>query len=168
MSGMNLPSRYLEARKRLSFDQVSLGYGGIKVFPLREIEEAQVGYSVSPDGAPLCGSEPGDWNANWIVIGYETGLGDPLFIDAGNPDLPVFTAMHGESSWNPDLIGKTPEAFAASFDEFREIAAKRQDPISLEENPITDGERKAFLQRIAELNGIEFAPEFWSVLVQDF
>jgi hypothetical protein len=76
--------------------------------------------------------------------------------------------MHGESSWNPDLIGKTPEAFAASFDEFREIAANRQDPISFEENPITDGERNAFLRRIAELNGIEFAPEFWSVLVQDF
>jgi len=98
---MKLPDRYNEVRESLPSTEVSFGCGGIKLFSLAEIENGQLGYSVAPDGRSLCSGETGAWQPNWVVIGYETACGDPLFIDIRGAALPVFTAIHGEGAWEP-------------------------------------------------------------------
>ena len=135
------------------------------MFSQDDITLGQVGYSVTAVGKPLCGIDLGDWKSSWVVIAYETGLGDPLFLDTDDPALPVLTAMHGEGDWRPDTVATSIEAFFACFYEFTRIAQGRESPVALESHPIKDGERTAFLRRIAEINGIESASEFWALLL---
>ena len=45
--------------------------------------------------------EPPLWQPNWLVVGYETLLGDPIFVDLDDPELPVMTAMHDVHPWDP-------------------------------------------------------------------
>src|SRR5690348_10851647 len=96
---VRVPQNYFEQRESISFDDIRYGAGGIKLFRAAELDEGQVGYSVSPDGKSLCTGKQGAWQPNWLVVGYETACGDPLFIHTDNPALPVFTAMHGEGEW---------------------------------------------------------------------
>jgi hypothetical protein len=72
-----------------------------------EIEKMQLGYSVSINGDPLYGFDEGDWQEGWVVIGYETGCGDPIFIDLNEGGLPVYTAMHGCGVWSPQVLSES-------------------------------------------------------------
>jgi hypothetical protein len=162
---MNIPPQYQNIRKSLP-DEVSFGAGGIELFPAAEIERLQVGYSVKPDGSSLCAGDDGAWQPTWIVIGKETGLGDPIFIDSSSAALPVYTAMHGEGIWESNPVASTAEAFAGCFNELSRIAAGRANPAELDANPLRDDERAQFLARIAELNGTSIAPEFWDLILE--
>jgi hypothetical protein len=162
---MNVPEPYNEVRRSLRVAEVNFGIGGIKLFSLVELDGAQIGYSVAPDGKPLWGNEPGAWQASWVVIGYETGCGDPLFIDTHAIALPVFTAIHGEGEWEPFQIASSFEVFARCVEEFSRIAIGRSNPVELAANPVRDDERSMYLRRIAEMNQSHSAPEFWDVLL---
>lgn len=163
---MKLPDRYNKLREHLPNDEVSYGIGGIKLFSAAELEDGQLGYSVAPDGSSLCSGEPGAWQPNWVVIGYETGLGDPLFLDTDLASLPVFTAMHGEGAWKPVSVATSVEAFGMCLEEFARISEGHSNPVECEANPVSDDERIVFLRRVAELNHVSNAPEFWDVLLQ--
>lgn len=163
---MKMPDRYREVFAGLPKSEVSFGSGGIKLFSASEFEGGQVGYSVAPDGKPLCGDETGAWQSNWIVVGYETGCGDPLFIDTGASELPVFTAMHGEGAWVPVEVAISVKAFAKCVEEFSRISVGRSNPAEHEANPVGDEERVAFLHSIAQANQTNDAPEFWEVLLE--
>src|SRR5579864_6181301 len=78
---MNIPPQYAAWREALGLDELSFGCGGIRMFSLVEMDEAQVGYSRAEDGGSLCDGAVGSWKPKWIVIGYETGLGDPIILD---------------------------------------------------------------------------------------
>ena len=80
-------------------------------------------------------------------MGYETGCGDPLFVDTGVSELPVFTAMHGEGAWEPVQVAISVEAFAKCIEEFSRISVGRNNRVEREANPVSDGERVAFLQQ---------------------
>jgi len=125
---MTLPDRYNKVRETLSSTEVSYGCGGIKLFSGAEVEDGQIGYSVSPDGSSLCSDEAGAWQANWVVIGYETACGDPLFTDIDAAALPVFTAIHGQGAWEPVQIAASIEAFAKCIEEFSRISVGRGNP----------------------------------------
>lgn len=162
---MSVPARYIDLRKSLP-DEVSFGCGGIKIFSAAEIEKQQLGYSVAPDGSSLCTGVEGAWQPNWLVIGHETALGDPIFIDPDAAAMPVFTAMHGVGAWEPAQIATSGQAFANCMNEFSRISAGRANPAERDSNPVSDDERKRFLDRMAELNGLASAPEFWDLLLE--
>jgi hypothetical protein len=126
---MKLPDRYNKLRENWPSDEVSYGSGGIKLFGAGELENGQLGYSVAPDGSSLCSGENGAWRPNWVVIGYKTGLGDPLFVDTDLATLPVFTAMHGEGAWEPVLVAASVEAFGICIEEFARISEGRSNPV---------------------------------------
>jgi hypothetical protein len=81
----------------------------------------QIGYSVKPNGDSLYGFEEGDWQEGWYVIGRESQCGDPIFIDLNDPDIPVYTAMHGAGIWNEELL-------ASSYKEFIDMV-KSKSPL---------------------------------------
>ena len=162
---MKFPASYIEILKTMP-EEISYDIGGIKLFPVAELEQAQVGYSLGPDGKSLCGDNDGDWRSSWIVIGHETACGDPLFIDTNDTALPVLTAIHGEGAWEPRPVAISIKAFAQCLEVFSHISSNRRNPVELENNPLSEGERSAFLHRIAELNERKFQPEFWNVLSQ--
>jgi hypothetical protein len=162
---MSVPDGYAPVLAKLPTLEVSFDVGGLKLFPVSSLEDAQVGYSRTHDGKSLVGQDSGAWKGNWMVIGRETCCGDPIFIDVEDTRLPVFTAMHGEGSWNPQQIAISIEAFAASFQEFALVAKLRTSPVALKEHPVEDAERAAFLSRIEHLNQGLTGQEFWELMV---
>jgi hypothetical protein len=63
-----------------------------------QLSKLQVGYGIGLDGRSLLGPE-GHWQPHWLVIGTEALLGDPVFVDLDEPELPVCTARHGQDRW---------------------------------------------------------------------
>ena len=93
---MSVPFRYEAVVSELSSLDVSFDVGGLRLFPISALEDAQVGYSKTADGRSLVTRESGSWRANWMVIGQETCCGDPIFVDTEDARNPVFSAMHGK------------------------------------------------------------------------
>jgi hypothetical protein len=50
-----------------------------------------------------------EWNADWVVIGDCSA--DPVIADTSKPETPIFTAMHGCGSWEPELIAPNLGAY---------------------------------------------------------
>jgi hypothetical protein len=142
---LDVPLRYNNFLAALRVSEVSYGCGGIKIFSAAEIDGGHVGYAVGADGTSFCDRDQGAWRPNWIVIGYETACGDPIFIDADDPTLPVFSAPHGEGVWNPEPVATSIDSFARSLVEFARIAERRGNPLERESNPLSNEERVAFL-----------------------
>ena len=157
-------ARFRDFLAALITKEVSFGAGGIRIYSASEIENAQVGYSVTPQGRSLCGNGKGKWRSAWTVIGEEIGLGDPIFVDTVDPNLAVFTAIHGEGDWNPNRIAVSIDAFTNILREFASIAAGRSNPAAAEDNPTSEEEKQAFLLRVAEINGEKSAAAFWEDL----
>jgi hypothetical protein len=157
---------YIEIRSRLPIAKVTLGYTTVTIFSELELEEAQVGYSVSDSGERFTGVKKGDWKESWLVIGTEDLCGDPIFVDLNMPDLPVFTAAHGQGEWIPVMIAGSFEGFGKALGEIERISDGRQNPVQLQRNPLPVGERERVLSRIAELNPnaeLEFWESWFSV-----
>lgn len=151
---------YKELLNTLAIPAVSLGYTAVRVHGVDELEEAQIGYSIDPSGPSLVDGEPGSWQRQWVVIGYEDGCGDPIFIDAETESFPVYTAMHGKGNWEPNLIATGLLNFAAAMREIATVAKGRENPVALEANPIASLERGNVLDRIQRQNpGIDLT--FW-------
>jgi len=163
---MITPPRYNDLRTSAKFDEISFGSGGIRLFRLPEIEREQVGYSISQDGASLCKEGDGAWQPSWIVIGRETACGDPLILETSDPALPVLFAIHGEGTWEPEVIAVSFDAFLASLEEFARISAGRGNPAARDANPMGERERDAFLTRISGLNDQKIQIDFWEALLE--
>ena len=164
---MDMPAALLRALAELNPREVSFGYGGLKLLGIEELAEGQVGYALGIDDQSLSGSAPGDWRREWIVFCYDTGLGDPIFVDSGSPEFPVFTAMHGEGAWEPKPVAISLEAFRECWDEFARIANGRSNPVELEANPLSKAARQSFLNGVRQINGSRIDAELWVVLVDD-
>ncbi|MGE6599980.1 SMI1/KNR4 family protein [Bacillus proteolyticus] len=74
-------------------------YVNFDIFSFEQLEEFQVGYSIDTDGNSLVTDEEDTWDANWIVIAYETMCGDPIIIDLNEDGYPISSLMHGMDSW---------------------------------------------------------------------
>jgi hypothetical protein len=164
---MILPEKYCEVRSSLGFDQINLGASGVCLFKLTQIERGQRGYSVAANGSELCGNREGAWQRNWVVIGHDTGCGDPLILDTADPALPVLTDFHGQGKWNPVCIAIRLDTFVFSLKEFAKIANGRGTPVELDANPLTAAERQDFLGRISDVNHGRAAMDFWGSLLEE-
>jgi hypothetical protein len=159
---IDIPESYPLRRSSLGFDAVPYGVGGIELYQVGELEGAQTGYSVDTEGRSLTGSDPGDWSSDWIVFGFETACGDPIFLSSGQPHS-VFTAMHGEGDWSPDVVAPSIEKFWDCLEIFRGFAAGRGSPGELEANPPNDTEIEAYLQALLRCcDGDPAAVAFWA------
>lgn len=85
---------YLECLTRfLSCDlNISKGMDDICLYGADNLEERQIGYSVSEQGEPLEG-----WPKNYLVIADR--FADPYCIDTAQEDSCVYFANHGEGEW---------------------------------------------------------------------
>ena len=155
---MNLPAGYELFLSRLPQLEVVFGVGGIQLFPISALEAAQAGYAVGPQGQSLCGEAEGQWKSTWTVIGIETSLGDPIFVDSTSPESPVFSAQHGEGAWSPIPIATSLGTLAKILAEYGVMAEYRESLENLEEdNP----KCVAFVERVEKLNDGKIKNEFW-------
>jgi len=156
---VTIPERYKKIRAAVPLDSVSIGYASINLAPAAELEAAQQGYSIIPEG------DETDWHDEWVVIGHEEQCGDPVFIDTDDEDYPVYTAAHGTGEWNPRLIAFTFRHFIEILQQLQVLARGRSNPVELERHPITDREREVFIQFIRrDSPDVDFA--FWETLYE--
>jgi hypothetical protein len=139
---ISIPERYKEQRAAVTFDRVSIGYAGIHLAPVSELESAQQGYSIIPEG------DETDWRAEWLVIGNEDLCGDPIFIDTDDDDYPVYTAAHGMGEWSPRLIAFTFKHFVQILQRLQVLARGRSNPVELQRHPISEQEKELFIEFI--------------------
>jgi len=102
----------------------------------------------------------------WFVIGHKTACGDAILTSQMEPHA-VFTAMHGEGSWEPSVVAPSLELFRECLTVFRRFAHSRGSPVELEANPPSEDERMHFIGRIKELTASEEeAWVFWAVQIE--
>lgn len=154
MSATAGPPEYLRLLREAPATEVNIGYGGIELLALAKIGDGQKGYS-----------GPG-WKPTWLVIGHDTALGDPFFIDGGAAALPVYTAMHGVGAWNPRPVAASAADFFRGLAILADLAKGRSTPVQLEERPISAKELAEYKRRIKT----ELAspiPKFWTGVLGD-
>ncbi|HFJ9403862.1 TPA: thiamine transporter [Bacillus paranthracis] len=88
---------------------IELGTYEIYLFSEIELEKGQIGYRYDKHKNSLLSKEHGKWKDEWIVIGYETGMGDPVFVNIDDDAYPVYTAERGTEVWQPVHIGNIDE-----------------------------------------------------------
>jgi hypothetical protein len=92
----------------------------VRLISSAKLLEEQKNFALTDTLEPRKAPGPGGWRASWIIIAHSTLLGDPYFLDVGQPDAegdcPVFTAMSGTDVWKPRLC-------ASSFAMFLRILA---------------------------------------------
>ena len=83
----------------------------IQLLSATELEQAQVGFCLGPDGTPIKTPSSSGWRPAWVIIATSALLGDPYFLDTSKPDAegdcPVYTAMSGTEVWQPKLCAST-------------------------------------------------------------
>ncbi|MED1267598.1 hypothetical protein P4U03_13430 [Bacillus mycoides] len=101
----------LECVNCLEDNEIELDCDGeeitIELFNSEEIEEGQIGYRITDNGESLMSNEEGSWQESWIVIGLDSYIGDPIFVDTKGIECAVYTAEHGEGIWNPMLVAES-------------------------------------------------------------
>ena len=144
----------------------SIGSSGIRFLHEAEFDHGQRGYSVGSNGEALSGLEVGQWRQTLQVIGCDESCGDPIFVDTGSTDLPVYTAAHGTGSWDPVKVAKTIGGFRQSINIMAQLAAGRENPVKLRNNPIDQTQREEVLQEIGSLNdSVDIDMEFWDLIM---
>jgi hypothetical protein len=121
---MVIPPEYDHWFEALGFNEFSFGYAGLRIFSPTELEEGQLGYSLSSEGESLCDGKPGSWKPQWTVIGFETSLGDPIILDTSNAQ--ILAAMHGQGSWSPYAIAKSLDVLAIALKEIKRAFTGRE------------------------------------------
>jgi hypothetical protein len=81
-------------------------------------------------------------------------------------ELMVFTASHGQGSWEPELISISYNGFLKVMEKFGNLAKSRSHPAELENNPMTQVEYNEFISFTSETASISDT-YFWELLVSD-
>jgi hypothetical protein len=151
-----LPSYAFAGESKLPKDilpqtDLTFGYGGINFFTPSTLADEQKGY------------EGADWNENWLVIASDVLGGDPIFIDTSSDKLPVYTAMHGNGSWEPVPVADSWTQFLAALEFSRRYTKGREYPVGLENNPLSATEQSTLMDGLQEILGSPM-PHFWELL----
>ena len=73
-----------------------------------ELDHAQQGYD---EYIRDTGDVISDWNDNWVIIGQDTELGDPYFVDSSNENLAVHTIIETENGWQSVMVTNSLSSF---------------------------------------------------------
>jgi len=146
--------------------EISFGSTTIHIHRPHELEDGQLGYSLSAAGDHLIDDEAGSWQKSWLVIGYDETCGDPIFINRAEDGYPVYIAMVGKGIWNPKRIAVSLAGFAHAISAITAIAENREYPEALERNPLAQSDKDSTLDVIRKSNpGIDI--DFWETLLDE-
>lgn len=152
--------KYTEIIQQASVTQISIGMSGLALFEINQLEDEQIGYSIDPQGVDLTGNSDGDWKKEWIVIGYDTLLGDPIFIDTQTDEYPVFTAMHGAGDWNPTPVSPSLSTFLKTLEIMQSVQPYVTEYENTNDRETLNLNISNTLTSISKLHG-DFGVEYW-------
>ncbi len=132
-------------------NDISLGYGEINFIKFENLDKNQIGYKIDTNGNSLVTEVSGSWSNDWIVIGHDN-MGDPIFIESYEEDLPIYTSEHGKEEWEVVLIAESLQKFKVILQDLRTLSIGRENPVEIEENPLNEKEIKSFTKKIKKEN----------------
>lgn len=142
------------------------GFAGFAMESRGNFDKAQLGYRTHPDGHDLTGDSAGSWKDSWYVVGRDTVVGDPFFVDLNAENLPVYTAMHGTGSWEPSLVSSSLAGFMSALAYLQGKSGQDADLVEPDENTISDKkELKKIYRHLISLCGEE-ASFFWECFIE--
>ncbi|MGR3779279.1 SMI1/KNR4 family protein [Bacillus paramycoides] len=138
-------------------------YVNFDIFSFEQLDEFQVGYSIDTDGNSLITDEEDTWDANWIVIAYETMCGDPIIIDLNEDGYPISSLMHGMDSWGVGgFLADSMDSFISFIKDIGNFLTEKQ--VLEGKRIIQNRELKTLLNKFLEKN--KFADfEIWHSLL---
>ncbi|MFK4322999.1 MULTISPECIES: SMI1/KNR4 family protein [Bacillus] len=138
-------------------------YVNFDIFSFEQLDEFQVGYSIDTDGNSLVTDEEDTWDANWIVIAYETMCGDPIIIDLNEDGYPISSLMHGMDSWGVGgFLADSMDSFINFIKDIGNFLTEKQ--VLEGKRIIQNRELKTLLNKFLEKN--KFADfEIWHSLL---
>ena len=154
----------IETIKSKNLGEVFFGSSGFNIAGEANINDFQLGYSVDSDGRDISGSNEGDWQKSWIVIGTDTEVGDPFFVDTSEASLPVYTAMHGMGEWSAELVASSLVSFLDALSYLKDISKQDFAQIDPDENTVTDPkELAAIAQKLQDISGEKY---YWQNFIE--
>ena len=128
---IDIPKILKTKYNKLPFNEVSLGYTTITIYPLTKIKDFV--------------------NVNWLVIGDEDLCGDLICIDTKTDSFPVYlVTLSGELE--PDYLSSSFDNFVEILKMLSVISKGRDNPIKLEKNLVPKNIKNSFLNNIKEKN----------------
>lgn len=129
-----------------------------------ELQAAQIGYAIHPDGVDLTGFRSGEWQKSWLVFGRDTELGDPYFVDTSEQQLPVYTAMQIEGLWQPEAVASSLASFMQCLALLRTHATQEIAQFVPDETSLVDKEvLKQLHTNLVEISG---CASFWTLFFE--
>lgn len=154
----------IETIKFQNLKEAFFGPSGFSIADEANIKDLQLGYSVHPDGSDLSGANDGDWQKSWVVIGTDTEVGDPFFVDTNESSLPVYTAMHGMGEWSAELVSTSLSSFLEALAYLNSISKQDHAQIDPDENTITDPEELSAIEtKLHEISGEKY---YWQNFIE--
>ncbi|RZM83434.1 hypothetical protein C3B51_07365 [Pseudoalteromonas rubra] len=150
--------------KLLNIKEVFFGASGFNIVDESSINKLQLGYSIDPDGNDLTGMNEGDWQDSWVVIGTDTEVGDPFFVDISELSLPVYTAMHGNEYWEPELVATSLTSFLELLSYLHGLSEQNCPQITPDESTISDFNKLSSIQ--TRLQNISGEDDFWEDFIE--
>jgi len=139
---------------------IFFGSQGFHIYNISDLDSAQLGYSKHPDGDDLTSTKKGDWKKEWVVFGNDTELGDPYFVDISDKKLPVYTAMHGVGTWEPEDVCNSLKNFLKSLQYLQSASPESYALIEPDEKTVIDN--KTLKEIKSNLINISGDKEFWN------
>jgi hypothetical protein len=93
----------------------------------------------------------GAWSDKWVVIATDQ-LDDPIFADLSTGEFSIYSAVHGEGTWEPYLIADSLAKFKAIIQRLQTLSIGRTNPIEIERDPINDENKAQFLSYVSREN----------------
>jgi len=109
-------TRIVKVLEKYPAREIEIGGVGLSLTTNDSFKEQQTGYRFTPGGQALIGDEKGDWKAEWWVIGTDRLVFDPILVDIDTEDLIVYTAEHGQGSWQVELISNSLKGLLESIE----------------------------------------------------
>ncbi|WKE67103.1 hypothetical protein PVT67_07670 [Gallaecimonas kandeliae] len=156
--------KIIDAIKLSGLKEVYFGANGFSIADENSINDLQLGFSLHPDGTDLTGSNEGDWKKGWIVIGTDTVVGDPFFVDTNQPLLPVYTSMHGMGEWSAELVSASLPSFLETLSYLSCLSKQESARIDPDENTITDTKELSAIEK--KLNEISGEKCYWKNFIE--
>ncbi len=146
---MNIDSVYKYLTTGPSF---SIGYSGIRFKKLSDLDKVATGFEEDFEGMSFNYDQDKDWPKDWLLIGDDRVVGDPVIVDKKSDNLVVMTAIKGDRKWQSFVIADSFTNFMKIIEQFKVICSGRENPEALQQNPYNSIELDLFMSSIRHDN----------------
>ncbi len=154
----------LSQLENFSHSTVYFGPQGFRLYAsAKELETAQIGFSVNEQGHALTHMAQDGWQESWVVFAQDTEMGDPYFVDTTSEQLRVLTGFKGDNGWEVDVVATSLSNFLACLLALHQLGHQDEACFVPDDNTIVDA--MTLNQLKSELIRLSGGEGFWTLFI---